>query len=123
MEKIFVMNKKHDRKELLAQYKQTINDVGVYRIINNITGEYLLSSDSNIKSIYNKFEFAKSTNTPSFVSRKIASVLSEYGLNNFSVEVLELLDNKPEMTQSEIDEDLKLLEEIWREKLGTEKEY
>jgi hypothetical protein len=117
------MKEKTNRKEIISQYKQTKKDAGVYRIINNMTGKYFLSSCLDINGEGNKFEFAKSTNTPGFSARKLANVLEKQGFNDFSFEVLELLDIKPEMTDAQVKEEIKLLEEIWREKLGTENEY
>ena len=117
------MKEKTNRKEIIAQYKQTKKDAGVYRIINNMTGKYFLSSCLDINGEGNKFEFAKSTNTPGFSARKLANLLEKQGFNDFSFEVLELLDIKPEMTDAQVKEEIKLLEEIWREKLGTENEY
>ena len=40
-----------------------------------------------------------------------------FGIAAFSLEILEVLDVRPEMTQTEILADLKTLEELWREKL------
>jgi hypothetical protein len=39
-----------------------------------------------------------------------------FGIDVFSLEVLETLDTKPEMTAEEIAQDLATLEELWREK-------
>ncbi|KPU44774.1 hypothetical protein OXPF_18600 [Oxobacter pfennigii] len=117
------MDKKLSRKEMIAQYKEAKLDMGVYRIKNVKTGKYLLGSTTDIKNIYNKFEFGAQTSTPGVFPRKLAADITEYGFDNFSIEVLELLDVKPEMTKSEIDEELKLLEDIWRDKLGKGNEY
>jgi hypothetical protein len=117
------MSSKLERKELMAKYKEMKHDAGVYRIINNETGEYLLGSDSNIKSIYNKFEFGKTTSSYDVLPKKLSKGLKQYGYDSFSIEILDLLDIKPEATAAEIKEELKLLEEMWREKLGTEMEY
>jgi hypothetical protein len=117
------MASKLERKELMAKYKEMKHDAGVYRIINNQTGKYLLGSDSNIKTIYNKFEFGKTTGSYDVLSRKLTNEFKQYGYDSFSIEILDLLDIKPEATSAEIKEELKLLEEMWREKLGTELEY
>lgn len=117
------MKNKLERKNLMEQYNQTKHDMGAYRIINKLTGKYLLGSTTDIKNIFNKFEFGKQTNTPGVFPRKIEGDIKKDGFDNFSVEVLELLDVKPETTEKDISEELKLLEEIWREKLGTANEY
>lgn len=117
------MNNKLNRKELKAQYKQSKPDAGVYRIINNKTGKYFMDSCLDTKGECNKFEFVKKTNSYTFMHGKLSNAIREQGFDNFSFEVLELLDIKPEMTDDEIKEDLKTLEEIWRDKLGTDDEY
>jgi hypothetical protein len=40
-----------------------------------------------------------------------------FGIDAFSLEVLEVLETTPEMTAEEIKRDLATLEELWREKL------
>lgn len=82
-----------------------------------------LSSFLNIKGERNKYEFVKSTSTPDAMPKKIALEIEIQGFGVFTMEVLEILHINPEMTESEIKDDLKLLEEIWRGKLGKENEY
>ncbi len=117
------MSTQLNRKELLAQYKEIKYDAGVYRVINNQTGKYFLGNSSDMKSVYNKFDFAKKVNSYDVVNKKLANDMKQYGFDSFSIEVLDLLDTTPEMTTAEIRKDLKLLEAIWREKLGTDNEY
>ncbi|MDF2545383.1 MAG: hypothetical protein K0R93_281 [Anaerosolibacter sp.] len=117
------MSTQLNRKELIAQYKEMKHDAGVYRIVNHQTGEYFLSSNSDIQSIYNKFDFAKKVKSYDAVHKKLANPMKEYGFDSFSIEVLELLDVTPEMTTAEIKKALKVLEDLWREKLGTANEY
>lgn len=117
------MKNKLERKNLIEQYNQVKHEMGVYRLINSVTGRYFLCSTTDIKNIFNKFEFGKQTNTPGVFPRKIETEIKRDGFDSFSIEVLELLDVKPDMTEKDIKEELNLLEEIWREKLGSEKEY
>src|SRR5919202_2127113 len=52
------------RRDLVAQYKQTQPEVGVYRIVNRRTNKALVGSTPNLASIRNTLSFAKSTNSP-----------------------------------------------------------
>ena len=61
-------------------------------------------------------EFARSTNAATIFGYKMAPDVRTYGIDAFSLEILEVLDVRPEMTQAEILADLKTLEELWREK-------
>jgi len=104
------------RKELLARYRQTRPEAGVYRIFNNRNNKTLLGSTPNLRSIRSKLEFARSTNLPGVLDWQLSKDIREFGIDAFSLEVLEVLETKPETTPAEILEDLATLEELWRER-------
>ena len=105
------------RKDLLAGYKQRPPDAGVYRIVNQSTGRSLLGSTMNLESIGNKLKFARATGTPGALDYRLKADAQEVGLEAFEVEVLERLEVTPEMTPTEVREDLAALEALWRERL------
>ena len=109
------MTDKARRKELRTQYRQTHPEAGVYRIVNRQTNKALLGSSPNLASVRNKLEFAKSTNTPSALDQRLGADIRRYGLDAFALEVLEVLETKPEMTPADIVADLATLEALWRE--------
>jgi hypothetical protein len=114
------MNNTHEqirRKELRAHYKRSHPEAGVYRIINSQNNKALLGSTPNLASIRNKLTFAASTNTASALDRRLREDFRECGAAAFSLEILDVLDITPEMTQADILEDLATLEQLWREKL------
>ncbi len=111
------MNEQARRKDLVAQFKQTRPEAGVYRIINSQNNKALLGSTPNLASIRNKLEFAKSTNSPGVLDQRLRKDVRQFGIDAFLLEVLEVLDTKPEMTPAEIQEDLATLVDLWREKL------
>ncbi len=106
---------KDNRKELLAQYKEMKREAGIYRMVNNETGRYFLASTTDLQAIKNRFDFARKTGSHTAFSIKMGKDLAEYGPDSFSLETLEVLDMKPEMTPAQIKNDLKLLMEMWRE--------
>ncbi len=110
-----------DRKELLREYKQSHRPAGVYRIVSPAAGRYLLESTTNLPGAKNRFEFAKSTRSAAGVSHKLSADFLQY--DDFVFEVLEELETKPEMTPAQVAEDVKALEQLWREKLGGVGEY
>lgn len=112
------MNDKARRKELLAQYKQTRPEAGVYRIINTRNNKALLGSTPSLANIRSKLEFAKSTGTTGVMDRRLSNDIREFGIDAFELEVLEVLETKPEMTPAQILADVATLEALWREKLG-----
>jgi hypothetical protein len=111
------MSEQARRKELQAQYKQTHPEAGVYRIVNSQNNKVLLGSSPNLTSIRSKLEFAKATNMPGALDQRLSKDARQYGIEVFSLEILEVLETKPEMTRAEIMEDLATLEALWREQL------
>ena len=105
------------RKDFVAQYKQTQPEAGVCRIVNRRTNKALLGSTPNLASIRNRLSFAKSTNSPGALDHWLRKDIREFGIDAFLLEVLEVLETKPEMTPAEIRDDLATLEALWREKL------
>jgi hypothetical protein len=110
------MDDQSRRKELRAQYKQARPEAGVYRILNSRNHKVLVGSTPNLPSLRHKLEFAQSTKTATVLDRRLAKDTREFGIEAFSLEVLEILDVTPETTQAQILEDLATLEELWREK-------
>lgn len=110
------MNDQARRKELRAQYKQTHPEAGVYRIINSENSKVLLGSSANLASVRNRLAFAKSTNSPGALDQRLRDDIRRFGIDAFSLEILEVLETKPEMTPAEIRDDLAVLEDLWRER-------
>ncbi len=111
------MSEQDRRKALVAQYQQTQPEAGVYRIVNSHNHKSLLGSTTNLASIRNKLAFARSTNLPGALDLRLSKDIRQFGIDAFSLEVLEVLDVTPEMTPAQIREDLDTLEALWREKL------
>jgi hypothetical protein len=110
------MNDRMRRRELREQYKQTRPEAGVYRIVNRENGKSLLGSTTNLPSLRAKMEFAQSTNTPGALDRHLAKEINKYGLAAFFLEVLEVLEVKPETSPAQLQQDLQTLEALWRER-------
>ena len=117
------MSSKQSRKELVEKYKQRQDDAGVYRIVNKLTGRYLLGGTTNMRSIISKFQFAQNTGTASVWLEPLAEDIKRYGYGEFLLEVLELLDIKPDTSAAEIRDGVETLEAIWRDKLDPKQEY
>lgn len=105
-----------NKKELIARYKQRPITGGVFRIVNTKTGKYLLASDIDIRGSRNRFNFSVSTG--SCVQMKLQKDWDDFGAGAFVFEILEELEKNSEQELNAFREDLNLLEEMWREKLG-----
>jgi hypothetical protein len=115
------MSEKLSRKEMLRAYKEAKQTGGIYVIRNVKTGTMLLQSTRTIEKAANLLSFAKMTG--SCVHPLVADDWSRYGADAFELEILEKLDKKETQTDAEFAEDIRALEELWREKLGAEKLY
>jgi hypothetical protein len=105
------------RRELRAHYENTRPEAGVYLIRNSRNGRALLGSTPNLASLRNKLAFARETDSPGALDLRLRGDIREFGIDAFSIEVLDVLDTTPEMTSAEVRDDLTTLEKLWREKL------
>ena len=110
------MDDKARRKQLQDDYKQTAIQAGVYRIVNTRTGQVLLGSTTNLPSLHSKLAFARTTNSASALDLRLKPDVQAYGIEAFELEVLETLDPKPEQTPQQVQDDLRTLEALWRER-------
>lgn len=111
---------KQDKKERIARYKeQQQKKTGcVYAIRNTQSGKRFLLSAADLKGAENRFQFSKNTDMCPLIQFK--EDWKRYGASSFSFELLETLEKKEAQTDAEFQEDLKTLEDLWREKLAGE---
>lgn len=112
---------KKSRKEAILEYKERSISGGVYKITNIVNGKYILVSDIDLKSAQNRFNFC--IKTGSGMHMKVERDLKEFGGSNFTFEILEEIDMKEDQSKKEFKEDLKTLEEMWKEKFDPSKSY
>ena len=108
-------------KEINDEYKSRKLCGGVYTITNSVNGKYLLGYAADLKSIQNRFQFTITSG--SSVHPKLQKDWEEYGAQVFSLEVLEELEQKPDQSQAEFMEDLKILEQLCRANLDESNQY
>ena len=109
------------RKEMRQEYKERTVTGGVYLFKDAISGKALLQSTGTIEKAKSLLEFSKSTG--SCVHPILAEDWAAHGAEAFSLEILETIDKKDTQTNEEFKEDIIALEELWREKIGTDKLY
>ena len=109
------MSKEIDtRKPLIAEYKRTPKEMGVYQIRNTVNSKCYIASSRDIRARFNRHRMNLKTNTESIKS--LLSDWLEYGSESFEFEILEILDPL-DLPNYDPLEDLKFLESIWLEKL------
>ncbi|WP_213975033.1 GIY-YIG nuclease family protein [Tepidanaerobacter acetatoxydans] len=107
-----------DKKELIAKYKERPITGGVFRITNTKNGKYLLGSGIDMKGSKNLFDFSVSTN--SCFHLKLKKDWDLYEAKAFEFDVLDEIEKEPDQETKSFAEDLKILEQMWRERLGGE---
>jgi hypothetical protein len=112
-----IMDQKSRRRELVDEYKRTGPEAGVYRLTNSETGKAFVSSTLNLGSMRGKLDFGRATGSVTVLDRKLHEDARRYGVEAFSLDILEVLEVRPEMTPEEIRADLATLEVLWREKI------
>ncbi len=102
------------RKELIKEYKQTLRPMGIYQIRNLINGKIFIGRSNDLKGIINRNRFQLKNNL--HMNKEMQSDYIEFGEENFSFDILDYLSPREEM-QGDYTEELKMLEEMWLEKL------
>ncbi len=104
-----------DRKEMVRHYKETPRPAGVYRILHTPTGRTLLGASPDAPAMLNRLRMQLKTHAHR--NGRLQGDWDQDGPDAFSFEVLDLLSpsDDPEWDPAE---DLRMLEELWAEKLG-----
>jgi hypothetical protein len=109
------------RKTLINEYKQGKTIGGIYRVTNTRNGMYLLDYAINLQAKQNAFNFMSSSG--SCFECRIKDDWTAFGGDAFTFEMLEALEKKTEQTQDEFIDDLKMLMQIWSDKLDSSTRY
>jgi len=102
------------RKVITRAYKERTIQAGVFQIHNTTNGKVLLGSSLDLNGPLNRHKFMLSTNM--HPNKPLQDDWNTHGKDAFVFEVLEVVKVKDE-PGFDIDDELKLLEEIWLEKL------
>lgn len=103
-----------DKKEIIKQYKQTVQPMGVFQIRNLANGKIYLTSSKNLRGMANRFEF--NLDIGAHVSKELREDYEKLSRENFVFEVIDTLEPN-EDPKYDYTDDLKVLEEMWLEKL------
>ncbi|MGE0085363.1 MAG: GIY-YIG nuclease family protein [Desulfococcaceae bacterium] len=103
-----------NRKELIKQYKQTTQPMGVYQIQNRRNGKLFIGSTKNLPGKLNSHKFQ--LNNGVHTNKEMQKEFNEIGEEGFSFDILDCLKPKEDLNY-DYTEELKTLEEMWMEKL------
>lgn len=103
-----------DKKELIKQYKQTVQPMGIFQVRNLANGKIYIASSKNLRGMANRFEFG--LDIGSHISKELREDYTSLGKEKFVFEIIDTLEPKEDPAYDYTD-DLKVLEEMWLEKL------
>jgi hypothetical protein len=101
------------KKELKQLYKEMKTEAGVYQIRNTINQKILVVATPNLKTINGR---KIGMETGGHINKLLEKELSEFGIDAFVFEILEVLETK-EDGFFDIKDALKKLEKKWIDKL------
>jgi hypothetical protein len=104
-----------DRKEQIRAYKESPRPMGVYRVRNVRTGKALVGSSVDVPAMLNRQRFQLGAG--GHPDRALQADWAESGPDAFAFETLDTLEPSEEPGYDPASE-LKLLEQMWLEKLG-----
>jgi group I intron endonuclease len=102
------------RDDLKREYKERAKPAGVFQIKNTVNGKVLLGSSLNLEGPLNSHKFMLTLGK--HLNTELQKEWNEYGAEQFTFEILEIVTVKDD-PQFNIADELTLLEEIWLEKL------
>ena len=112
------MGQESNRRALKAEYREAKQDAGVYRIFSRASDRGIVGTSTNLRSIGNRVEFARSTRSLGALDARLKPLIEADGFEALEFEVLETLDAGPDTSAASASADLKTLETLWKEKLA-----
>jgi hypothetical protein len=103
-----------NKKEKINQYKQTALPMGIFQIKNYKNGKVFIDSAINLTGKINRNKFQLKNNLHPL--KEMQKDYNEDGGRHFTFEILDYLKPKEKIT-SGYDEELKILLDLWLEKL------
>ncbi|MCL4296622.1 MAG: GIY-YIG nuclease family protein [Anaerolineae bacterium] len=102
------------KKVLKQAYKEREKQAGVFQVKNTVNGKILLGSSLNLDGPLNRHKFMLTIG--GHRNQVLQQEWNEYGPDKFIFEILEVVHVRDE-PNFKLDEELRLLEEIWLEEL------
>ena len=103
-----------NKKELIKQYKQITQPMGVYQIKNKRNGKLFIGSAKNLPGKLNSHKFQLKNNL--HINIEMQKDFNKIGGEGFSFDTIDLLEPREDLNY-DYTEDLKTLEAMWIEKL------
>ncbi|MBI1933158.1 MAG: GIY-YIG nuclease family protein [Ignavibacteriales bacterium] len=109
-----------NKKELKKQYLQNLPAMGIFKVENSVSKKLFVDFGLNVKGKINGCKFQLDNN--SHPNKGLQEDYNTFGGNNFIFEVIDILEPKDNESKNYVEE-LKILEEMWIEKLKSYNEF
>ena len=93
-------------------------DMGILIVRSNKSNKCFIETSQNIKSYINRIKFQLSSS--GHPNTELQKEWNEFGVENFTIEVLEILKYDKDESKTDYSEELEVLKMIWTEKLQKE---
>ncbi|MBU1636184.1 GIY-YIG nuclease family protein [bacterium] len=103
-----------NRKDLINQYKQTVQPMGIYQIKNTANGKRFVGSAPNLQGRINRHKFQLEYGV--HPNKELQQDFTASNGKSFVFKIIDYLEPKNE-PGFDYSEELKLLERMWLEKL------
>ena len=106
------------KKELKLQYKQTRPEMGIFIIRSKVNKKCYLQATQDLRGVINGTKARLLGGM--HINRELQMEWTDFGAENFTIEILENLQYDKDESKTDYTEDLALLQMIWEEKLAAE---
>jgi hypothetical protein len=103
-----------DRKALTREYKETRRPMGLYRVRNTVSGKSLVGASVDLPAILNRHQ--AQLRLGGHTNRALQQDWNAFGPQAFEFEILDTLET-PDRLDYDPSDDLRVLEDLWLEKL------
>lgn len=107
-----------NKKQISKDYKQQKQPAGIYAVHNKVDNKMYIGKSKNLPAVVRRFEFT--LQMESFPYQELIDEYKKLGKDNFEIKIFDELELKKE-TEKEIDTELNSLEQLWIEKLKSER--
>lgn len=101
-----------NKKELKQNYKLTPQPMGIFQIRNLTNEKVFIGKSENLDGIFNRIEFQLKAGVHQ--DKKLQEDWNEFGADKFVFEILEELEQRPNL---DLKKELEFLEDLWLEKI------
>lgn len=106
------------KKELKLQYKQTKPQMGIFIVRSKVNNKCYIQTTQDLRGVMNGARVRLLGG--SHIIRELQKEWTDFGAENFTIEILETLDYDKDESKTDYTEDLALLQMLWEEKLTEE---